>query len=167
MNKHDDVRLTPDVNFLAGAPVRALLALENKRREAQAFLAETARALHEAAPFFLALESLDVDVRFSADSRSIDVCFAGDGAKLGEVWTLMRRAGWGTPSSRPQKGAIEYCAFWHHATLPRIWLSFSSTTCRRVQVGARLVEQPIYETHCSDLPELPSLDDVPALEASL
>ena len=28
------------------------------------------------------------------------------------------------------------------------------TLCRRVQVGTKMVEQPIYETQCGELPEL-------------
>jgi hypothetical protein len=44
-------------------------------------------------------------------------------------------------------------------------MSFSSTACRRVQVGVQMVEQPIYEVQCGELPELPTSDNAPALEA--
>lgn len=157
--------LSADVNFLADMPVRTLLALEDKRRSAERFLHAAAQALRQAAPLFVALEAMDIDVSIAVDSRSIDVKFAGDGRKLGEVWSLLRRAGWGDPSSRPEKGATAYNAFWHHAELPRIWLCFSATACRRVQVGVQMVEQPVYEVQCGELPELPTSDSAPALEA--
>lgn len=157
--------LSADVNFLADMPVRTLLALEDKRLSAERFLHAAAQALRQAAPLFVALEAMDIDVSIAVDSLSIDVKFAGDGRKLGEVWSLLRHAGWGDPSSRPKKGATAYNAFWNHPKHPQIWLCFSATSCRRVQVGVQMVEQPVYEVQCGEWPELPTSDSAPALEA--
>lgn len=148
--------LSADVNFMADAPVRTLLAFEDKRRRVNEFLRAAATTIQQSAPLFVALEALDIDITLAADSRSIDIKFAGDGNKLAEVWALLRRAGWGNPSSRPEKGATSYTAFWSHPTYVQIWIAFSATFCQRVQVGTRMVEQPIYETRCGD-------DDLPAL----
>lgn len=160
--------VTADVNFLADLPVRTLLALEDKRRSAQRILENAAVTIREAAQLFVALEALDIDVRIDTNSSaSIDIRFSGSGGLLAEVWGLMRRAGWKLATSPPEKGATSFNGIWKHQSDRRLcdlWMNFSSTVCRRVQIGTRMVEQPIYETQCGELPELPH-DELPALEA--
>ena len=161
--------LSADVNFLADMPVRSLLALEDKRRSVQRLLEKAAYTIREAAPLFVALEALEIDIRFDANSSSsIEIPFTGDGDRLTEVWGLLRRAGWKLVSNPPKKGDTTFSGIWSHQSDNRfadIWMSFSSTACRRVQVGVRMVEQPVYEVQCGELPELPMSDSAPALEA--
>ena len=161
--------ISADVNFLADMPVRTLLALEDKRRSAQRLLEKAALTIREAASLFVALEALDIDVRIDPNnSACIDIRFAGDGDRLAEVWGLLRRAGWKLGTNPPKKGDTSFSGIWSHQSdhrLADLWMSFSSTVCRRVQVGVRMVEQPIYEVQCGELPELPTADSAPALEA--
>ncbi len=161
--------LSADVNFLADMPVRTLLALEDKRRSVQRILEKAALTIREAAPLFIALESLEIDIRLDANSSSsIEIPFTGDGDRLAEVWGLLRRAGWKLASNPPKKGDTSFSGIWAHQSdkrLADLWVSFTSTACRRVQIGTQMVEQPVYEVQCGELPELPTSDSAPALEA--
>ena len=161
--------ISADVNFLADMPVRTLLALEDKRRSAQRVLEKAAYTIREAAPLFVALEALEIDIRFDANSSlSIEIPFTGDGDRLTEVWGLLRRAGWKLISDHPKKGDTSFSGIWTHQSDSRLgdlYMWFSSTACRRVQVGVQMVEQPVYEVQCGELPELPMSDSAPALEA--
>ena len=44
--------------------------------------------------------------------------------------------------------------------LSRFWMQFTSSVCKRVQVGTKTVEQPIYEVQCGALPDL--IEEAPA-----
>jgi hypothetical protein len=68
---------------------------------------------------------------------------------------LMRRAKW-TPAVEADPKGHYYWTKWTNpeaeATLGdvRLYITFSSNDCRRVQVGTKTVEQPVYETVCDD-----------------
>jgi hypothetical protein len=46
---------------------------------------------------------------------------------------------------------------------PKILLDFTSTVCRRIQIGSRLEQVPIYETVCGDAPTV----DVPGAVSAM
>jgi hypothetical protein len=145
-----------DVEYLMSQPVKTLLTLvENTRRHNQS--AEKFRATIQARPeLFADIEALDIDVRFDYQGGSIDIAFAGSGEKLGKVWGLLRRTGYST-SSRPKAGDPSFSAFWNApGDLSKIWLQFSSTVCKRIQTGTKMVEVAIYETVCEELPAIGS-----------
>lgn len=102
--------------------------------------------------FYEDLAKLGIEVRFSEFDGSLDIRFTGDGELFRRVWKLVRSIGF-EPNSRPLAGAqAEFCTFWHHSDprYSRIWLQFSSSICRAVKVGTKLVEEPIYEISCGD-----------------
>lgn len=143
-----------DVEYLMSRPVKTLLTLvENAKQYNRS--AEKFRATIQARPeLFAELEALDIDVRFDYQGGSIDVSFAGSGEKLGKVWGLLRRAGYST-DSRPKAGDSTFSAFWSAPDdLSRVWLNFSSTVCKRVKVGTKMVEVAVYETVCEELPAI-------------
>jgi len=88
-------------------------------------------------------------LRVSFDTDSIDIAVAGDYAVLKAIFHAFRTQGW-EPTSRPVEQKLS--SFSTHFEKPgvdlRFWLSFSSTLCRRVKVGTKMVEQPVYETVC-------------------
>lgn len=135
-------------------PAKTLLRLVEVHQRAQRNKAAFAAAVKAMPGLFLALETLDIEPRFDlSNSDSINLNFAGDGRKLGEVWGLLRKAGY-KPNAHPKKGDTSFYTFWTHDEHAKIWLNFTSTMCRRVQVGTQMVEQPIYEIQCGELPEL-------------
>lgn len=153
-----------DVDMLSGLPAKALLALVTKHREAQRFFEQSQRALRDFPALFLLLEDMDIDVRFDPDLKLISISFSGDGPRLGKVWAELRRCGYSC-ARRPKKGDTEFSGSFEHQGYPMICVHFTSALCRRVQVGTRMVEQPIYETRCGDaLPEIES-GDTPTLAA--
>lgn len=106
---------------------------------------------------FRSFEELDLTVSFCLDNSYIQLSFAGDGEMLKTVWGHLRRAGFNT-NTRPKKGDTTFYAFWKQDGQADILMMFSSTMCRRVQVGTEMKEVPIYETQCGELPEIESED---------
>ena len=93
--------------------------------------------------------SFDV-VSVSLDISSIDISIAGKRDVLVKAFGILRRAEFNT-SHRPEENKASYSAYFTNPSGAKIWLSFSSTQCRRVQVGTETVEQPVYETVCDDV----------------
>lgn len=148
--------------LLDEVPVRALLRAADAHRDAQRALAASLRTIKALPGLFRAMESLDVDVRIDLRTPSAPIEFhiAGDGHKFRAVWGELRRAGYAT-DRRPNAGDVSFSAFWNAAErLAReveaagVWMNYASTTCCRVQVGTRMVEQPIFETRCAGEPLL-------------
>jgi hypothetical protein len=98
-----------------------------------------------------AAEKLGIEPRWA---WSLDLCFTGDAARLAEVVRMLRVRGWKSTSKRPKETDAGWTAwFKHEKTEVEVWLSFTSSICRRVQVGTKLVEQPVYEVRCGEAAE--------------
>jgi hypothetical protein len=83
-------------------------------------------------------------------SYSADVSFSGTRDDLNTFFKIMRSEGF-VPSNRPDEEQTSFSCSWTRGEdecNQRIWASFYSTTCQRVQVGTKMVEQPIYEIRC-------------------
>lgn len=157
--------LSIDVNMLADAPAATLLSITTKHQSAQRAYREAVTLVTAMPDLFRALESLDVTIQFDPASQDypLNLNFSGDGEKFAEVWGLLRRAGFST-EKRPERGMTSFQNFWTHPEFRGLYLCFYATTCRPVQVGVQMVEQPIYETICGDLPmiDAPETALVPA-----
>lgn len=85
---------------------------------------------------------------------------SGDGKLLTKIVRALRTEGWVSETARPEKGASGWWAtFQKRSTEPgnegrlygRLELAFTSTVCKRVQVGTKMEEVPVFETQCDDL----------------
>lgn len=139
-------------------PAKTLLRLGEKAQAANANLKAFKQVVGQKPELFRALEEMDIEPGFFLDNDYVVVGFAGDGTKLGQVWGLFRRHGYET-HSRPQKGDTEFYAFWECKGHTKLFMHFSSTLCKRVQVGTEMKEVPVYQTQCGEL-------DLTALPAS-
>ena len=86
------------------------------------------------------------------DSSSYNVSITGTRADLDIMFGVLRRAGL-QPRTRPQEKQADYGAFWYwtdDSADGYVWVMFSSTTCKRVQVGTKMEEVPVYETVCEE-----------------
>ena len=83
------------------------------------------------------------------DSYSYNVSVTGTRADLDIMFGLLRRAGL-TPKSRPQEKEPVYSTSWSWEDGNSVWISFSSTSCKRVKVGTETKEVDVYETVCED-----------------
>lgn len=155
-----------DVDVMAQLPAKSMLEFIAKKQKVDQFFQETAVMLRDAAPLFRFLEQKNIDLRFDADYFYTAMTFAGSGDLFAEVWAEMRRNGF-TPTHRPKKGDIDFAAYWDRPGCSRLFMTFTSSVCKRVQVGVRMVEQAVYETRCGEaLPEI-SADDVVAQAPAL
>jgi hypothetical protein len=146
-------------------PAKTLLRLVEKSQQsvknAKSFR-QTVTALPD---LFRAFEALDIEPIFCLDNTHITLRFTGDGDRLKQVWGLLRRHGYNT-NTRPKKGDTEFCAFWQCEGYAELFMYFTSSLCRRVQVGTEMKEVPIYETQCGELPEIES-EDKPVVVAEV
>lgn len=95
------------------------------------------------------------DVRVDGLCR-IDIVVSGDKALFVTCWKLWREAG--VRLDPATEGATQLSQFVDIGDIC-FWFHFSSTVCKRVQVGTQMQEVPIYETHCGE-----SLSGMEALE---
>lgn len=142
-----------DVDMLDQVPAKTMLKLVERTQSAKRYAELFHLTVRQFAPLFRRLEELDIDLSFGMQDGDINVSFTGDGERLKTVWAELRRNGF-EPAFRPKKGETEFSTFFQQAGFSQIWFRFSSTVCKRVQVGTHMVEQPIYETRCDELPEL-------------
>ena len=100
-------------------------------------------------PIINALHRLGLEPSLGTD---IDLNFAGDAHKLAAVVRILRVSGFSTKGERPKKGDVTWHAYFAHPECDtKVWLYFTSSVCRRVKTGTKMVEQDVYETHCDDI----------------
>lgn len=99
------------------------------------------------------LEEIDAEIDVSA-GWCLHVRASGDRALLTQLIRAVRTSGWKTDDAPPPANADYWTAdYSQEGCKGTISLSFSSTVCRRVKVGTRMVEQDVYETQCGSVEE--------------
>jgi len=85
------------------------------------------------------------------DSGSYNISVVGSRADLDIMFGVLRRAGL-RPGRRPEEKNTYYATFWYWDEIGSefVFVSFSSTSCKRVQVGTKMEEVPVYETICEE-----------------
>ena len=83
------------------------------------------------------------------DSGSYNISVVGTRADLDIMFGLLRRAGL-TPRSRPQEKQSMYTTYWTWEDGNTVWISFCSTSCKRVKTGTEMKEVDVYEMVCED-----------------
>lgn len=146
-------------------PAQTLLRLSTKAQKAGKHYKAFKKTVVALPELFRGFEQLDIDPGFDLDNEYITLQFTGDGEKLKQVWGLLRRNGYKT-DHHPKRGDTQVYAFWDREGQAQIFMYFTSTLCKRVQVGTEMKEVPIYETQCGELPEIESEDTPVAVVAS-
>jgi hypothetical protein len=99
-------------------------------------------------PIVNAFHRLGIEPSLSSD---VDISFSGDASKLAAVVRILRTSGFTTNSDRPKQGDTTWYARYTHEECPTsVWLYFTSSVCKRVKVGTKMVEQDVYEVQCGD-----------------
>jgi hypothetical protein len=111
---------------------------------------------------FKELQELGIEVDFNRTDGCIDIRFTGDQGLMRKAWRAIRSYQF-EPDNRPEadKPLSSFSTFWRRKFLQgvkqdgspdqrdlRLWYYFSSNVCKTVQVGTKMVEQPIYEVKC-------------------
>lgn len=81
---------------------------------------------------------------------------SGDKHALAEIVRKLRTTGFSTTEAPPAANASSWSPFFYHSGIKEgmVYLSFSSTVCRRVKVGTRVVPErveDVYETVCGEI----------------
>ena len=127
-------------------------ANRNARENAKGQAAVIKRDSKRVSQIVKALQRASVNVsNVSVDSSGYNISVLGSRADLDVMFGVLRRAGL-IPNRRPQEKEAYYSAFWHFDKdeLAHVWVMFSSTTCKRVQVRTEIQEVPVYETVCEE-----------------
>ena len=86
-------------------------------------------------------------------SGDLTMGISGDSHTLGATWAILRKAGFKCTSERPAANQPSWSGWFNvdsgEPSDARIFLSFSSTVCKRVQVGVETKEVPVYEVQCA------------------
>lgn len=105
--------------------------------------------------------------RVSFDSQTLDISITGTKHDLEAVWRELRKMGFESPDNRPKATDPSFTGYFKRQIDGcKVYLFFSSTVCRRVKTGTRMVEQDVYETVCGEV-EIPQtadsqqVDDIP------
>lgn len=93
------------------------------------------------------LESLGYEANLS--STGLDISGTGGKDKLVGAFRAFRAAGFNA-TSRPDAKTTYFSSFFYHDELNKIWFSFSSDVCKRVQIGTEFKEVPVYEVQCGE-----------------
>ena len=84
------------------------------------------------------------------DSSSYNISITGPRADLDVMFGILRRLGL-QPTSRPQEKTQYFSTYWtFEGATDYIFVMFSSTSCKRVQVGTKMEEVPVYDTVCEE-----------------
>lgn len=152
-----------DVDMLDSVPAKTMLRLIELAQNAQKHNLLFQTTVRSLAPLFRQFEVLDVTLTFDLGGGDITLSFTGDGERLRQVWSELRRNGYKC-ATHPKKGDTTFYGWWRQEGFSNLWMNFSSSVCRRVQIGTKMVEQPVYETQCGEgLPELEEIEAAPAL----
>ncbi len=87
----------------------------------------------------------------------------GDGELLAQAIRFFRTRGWVSQTEKPKPNSADYsCEFTHSEKVnePRLALHWTSTVCKMVQVGTKMVEQPVYETVCAEPVDQPGFTEM-------
>jgi mRNA degradation ribonuclease J1/J2 len=96
-----------------------------------------------------ALTKAGVNINYvNIDSSGYNVSITGSRADLDVMFGVLRRENL-TPDQRPAEKNTGYCCFWRTEGF-KLWVWFTSTSCKRVQVGTKLEEVPVYDTVCEE-----------------
>lgn len=98
------------------------------------------------------IEKLDeIDGLEVSGGWSLYVRAHGDGALLTKIIRAVRTSGWDTITEPPTANSSSwYATYTKPLEQGSVTVSFSSTVCRRVQVGVEVKEVPVYEVRCGD-----------------
>lgn len=141
-----------DIGFIDRQLIREQLAIA-ERREAWILNKD------HLAPIVNVMRKLGAEVQLH---DCLHVSLTGDAKKLAGAVRALRVSAYSSRADRPVKGDTTWNAFFDRdGSTMRIFLRFTSSVCRLVKTGVKMVEQPVYETVCDDI-TLPAAEELAA-----
>jgi hypothetical protein len=98
-----------------------------------------------------ALQKAGVNIiEVSVDGSAYNISITGPRADLDVMFGILRRHGL-QPFDRPKESTQHYSTWWtFEDSADYVFVMFASTSCKRVQVGTKMEEVPVYETVCEE-----------------
>ena len=89
---------------------------------------------------------------FYLDSQGLNMSVTGKKADLVRILRKFYKLGF-TTEKKPGSEDTGY-ATWFRREECTVWFSFTSSQCKRVQVGTKMAEIPVYEMECAETLEV-------------
>lgn len=103
------------------------------------------------APVVAAFQRIGIEPTMQGDDY-VTINATGDKSKLEQAFRILRGADFTFNAERPKKGDSQWYAFFTHPdSKTKIFFHFTSSVCKRVKVGTKMVEQDVFETQCGDI----------------
>ena len=130
------------------AAKRELKEKKTNLRKVREFIEEFSLEIKRIEKGMLNVLEWQVSSGIDIHSKCIDLSHSGDKLVLDGMFRALRKLGY-EPDKRPETNASYFTTFWNRpGTTLRIYTRFSSTVCKRVKIGTKMVEQDIFETRC-------------------
>lgn len=98
-------------------------------------------------PLVEKFEGINAEPQWSSNYLYVPV--TGDKAKLAQAIRILRTAGL-VSENKPKPNQPSFQSFYEDAGKTRkVYLNFTSSVCKRVQVGTKMEEVPVYQVKCS------------------
>jgi hypothetical protein len=83
------------------------------------------------------------------DPRTLWLSATGDSKRFAEIVRILAVAGF-SPDTELKFQSYSCNYFSHPGTQVRVYLSYSASTCERIQIGEETVTRPVYKTVCTE-----------------
>jgi hypothetical protein len=99
-------------------------------------------------PLVNAVRKLELEPTMD-DPTTLWLSASGDSKRFAEIVRVLAVAGF-SPSTELKFQSYSGNYFAHPGTQVRVYLSYSASTCQRIQVGEETVTRPVYKTVCTE-----------------
>jgi len=128
--------------------VEAVEAAHKNRVKQREFIAENSSELARVANGLEVISEYLMRISFD-NTRSVNVNVSGDHHVFLGMFKALRSLGYDSSDKPKEEKIAAWSSYWHHKDHKlRLWITFTSTSCKRVKIGTTMVEQDVYETVC-------------------
>lgn len=124
--------------------------LNEKKERAERLYGEHVKMIHDHQTMFTRFSELGIEPWMNLTDRDLNISFAGTYGLMKDVWAELRRNGFTpdrmVPTDDPKM--TNFHCWFHKEGYGPVWFNFTSTVCKRVQVGTKMEEVPIYDVVC-------------------
>lgn len=139
-----------DITTLFDAAEQTLINAQKRQEAIVDYLNQHQEIINELLPLITEsnIETEVLTFLVVPGTSELYIGLSGTKENLNKIFSIFRKCGL-YPRSRPKENDTSYYTYFYAEDSDfRVWFSFTSTVCRRVAVGTRIVEETIYEVQC-------------------
>jgi len=90
------------------------------------------------------------EIEFSVSPTGLDISLVGSMGDLLGLLSNLEKDGYAVSNELPEESKTYWSTYLNKVGSPQLWVYWSNKFCERVQVGTRMVEEPVYEVRCTE-----------------